>query len=268
MKDVIQSGEHWGSREACAIGVTLILSLICPTARGQVQIDFDLTAGDKLLGYENFGNETLDLAALAICCDSEGMFRDFVAVTASDRGTGCPSPNPLRIYEQTGVDNFLLHASLDPLQGVRPLAVAMDEDLLVVGLGPVRSNQDGYAVVYRRDTNGVWNLEDTLTASDPEPWDEFGTSVGVMVQGEPGQFDTIVVGAANEGSGANVTSFQQGIGAAYVFQYVGGIWIEVTKLTPPDGDIRDRFGEAVTVRKRFSIGALILVGAPDHSPMG
>jgi hypothetical protein len=261
------SFQHSGT----ALVLSLSYALLCVPGKslGQVQIDFDLTPGEKLLGYENFGGETMDLAATASCEDCDpfvsGLF--FLAVTATDRGVGCPTSDPLRIYsrESTTRTQFDLETNLDPFQGGRPAAeaVSMDEDLLVVGTGPSHSNQDGLAVVYRRNTNGVWAEEATLQASDPEPWDEFGNSVAVAANSQLGGAGSrIVVGAANEGSGANVTSFQRGIGAAYVFEYDGTNWAEVAKLLPPDGDIGDRFGEAVAIDDNPDF---VMVGAPDHS---
>ncbi|MEX1024525.1 MAG: FG-GAP repeat protein [Planctomycetota bacterium] len=46
-------------------------------------------------------------------------------------------------------------------------------------------------------------------------------------------------------------------GAAYVFERDGLLWVEVAKLTPPDGASADRFGTSVAVH-----GSTVVVGAP------
>ncbi len=84
-----------------------------------------------------------------------------------------------------------------------------------------------------------------LTASDAAQADEFGYSVAVSG-------DVVVVGARFD------DDLGQGSGSAYVYQRVGGQWVEQAKLTASDGAAFDFFGYAVAVD-----GDTIVVGAPQ-----
>lgn len=100
----------------------------------------------------------------------------------------------------------------------------------------------GSAHVFRFDGQ-TWNHEQTLSAADRAALDRFGWSVAV-------DGDTIVVTAPDhDDDGPNS-------GAAYVFRYVDGAWIESAKLTASDAEAGDQFGSAAAVD-----GNTVLVGA-------
>lgn len=87
-------------------------------------------------------------------------------------------------------------------------------------------------------------------ASDGAPDDGFG--VALAADG-----DEVVVGASNDDDlGTNA-------GAAYVFRFVDGAWVEVAKLTASDGAVDDRFGHAVAID-----GDVVMVSARDHDALG
>ncbi len=69
--------------------------------------------------------------------------------------------------------------------------------------------------------------------------------------------DEVVVGAINDDDlGSNA-------GAAYVFRFVAGAWVEVAKLTASDGAVDDRFGHSVAID-----GDVVMVSARDHDAFG
>ena len=117
-------------------------------------------------------------------------------------------------------------------------AVAMSGDVAVIG-APGDGFFDfvtGKVFVYRKDAQGLWNYEATLTASDANNNDHFGTSVAV-------DGDRIVVGAdRNDDAGTSS-------GNAYVFerQATSGQWFEVAKLSAADASGGDQFGSDVSL---------------------
>jgi hypothetical protein len=124
-------------------------------------------------------------------------------------------------------------------------SVAFSGSTMVVGAADgVDGNPDqGSAYVFNRQA-GAWVEEQKLTASDGAADNFFGWSVAISDS-------TIVVGAWPDDIGANVDQ-----GSAYVFNRVGGSWIETQKLTASDGTVGDHFGWSVAVS-----GSTIIVGA-------
>ncbi|MCB9902771.1 MAG: FG-GAP repeat protein [Planctomycetes bacterium] len=94
-----------------------------------------------------------------------------------------------------------------------------------------------------------------VKASNSESGDQFGWSVGVSG-------DLVVVGAPGEGSNATGVNGNQSdnsapqSGAAYIFERVGGAWIQQAYLKPSNTDPGDLFGSSVAIS-----GELVVVGA-------
>ncbi len=112
----------------------------------------------------------------------------------------------------------------------------------------------GAAYVFVR--NGTtWTHEAYLKASNTDPVDHFGQAVAI-------HHDTIVVGAANEASGATTVDGDENdngtgaAGAAYVFVRTGSTWAQEAYLKASNTGPSDAFGGAVDV-----FGDHILVGA-------
>jgi hypothetical protein len=80
-------------------------------------------------------------------------------------------------------------------------------------------------------SNGVWSLQQTLTASDGAPFDYFGTSVAL-------DGVTAVVGAIGKGGFT---------GAAYVFTLGGAVWTQHQELGALDAQAGNAFGSAVAL---------------------
>lgn len=126
-------------------------------------------------------------------------------------------------------------------------AVAADGETIVVG-APLAEGRKGAVYVFVREGN-QWRETSRLTAADGMANDVFGQSVAIS--GE-----TLVIGA----SGHPALGFATG--AAYVFQYQQGSWVQTQKLTSSTAlDIR--FGWSVAID-----GQTIVVGAPYRSDQG
>lgn len=94
----------------------------------------------------------------------------------------------------------------------------------------------GKVLVYERAADGMWNLTQTLLASDGAAYNEFGWSVAVSGR-------VAVIGAINAKIGEHNSQ-----GAAYVFERGDdGVWTETQKLVAADGTSVDWFGSAVAM---------------------
>ena len=129
------------------------------------------------------------------------------------------------------------------------LSVSIDGNRAIVGApGDLEGRGRAYILI-RSTVFGItlWIAEDTLTASDGQRNDQFGTSVSL-------DGDLAVVGAVK----AQILG--QRSGAAYVFRrsQKDDEWQERVKLSARDGEDSAYFGKAV-----FLEGREISVGAPD-----
>ena len=151
--------------------------------------------------------------------------------------------------------NWVREAKLE-VPGIGHPAVLMKLDLLAVQ-GDVAvagalldfdfGNRAGAAHVFRYN-GGSWHEEAKLFADDPEAEQLFGCSVAL--DGE-----LILVGADEARS--------HGPGAVYVFQYQDPNWVRQAKLTAPDGQVGNHFGQSVALK-----GNKALVGAPYNDVAG
>lgn len=126
----------------------------------------------------------------------------------------------------------------DPNQEERfGFAVDVQGDLAVIGAyGDSALGQlfRGSASVFRRDSRGIWNLEQKLSAADGAGFDQFGFAVAIVGDGDARG----LVITAPKGPGAQHVDQ----GCAYAFERVGGTWTQVAKLVLATGANNDAFG--------------------------
>ena len=106
-------------------------------------------------------------------------------------------------------------------------------------------SQVGSAYVFARSGTD-WNLIGTLYPSDGQQGDQFGNKVGIS-----GNY--AIVAAAKDSDYGNKS------GAAYIFEYHYGSWVEEVKLHASDADAGDAFGSDVAIS-----GDHAVVGAPAN----
>ena len=146
-------------------------------------------------------------------------------------------------------------AKLRPADGGRNQilgrSVAIDGDAALLGApgDSELASGSGAAFVYRHD--GVhWNLEQKLIASDARRETVFGRAVAL-------EGDLALIG----------TPYGDGLawftGATYVFERVGEVWSEITKLNPRDPREGAFFGSCVALD-----GGTAVVGTPHDSQRG
>jgi hypothetical protein len=158
------------------------------------------------------------------------------------------------IFTSSSTDNWsqsaILTATTPHVQDLFGRAVTIDGDTVVVGAPWANAGTQfdtGFAhIFYRSGTQ--WNEVKKISASDPQPYDRFGTSLAL-------DGDTLVVGAYQPGSG----SMSPGPGAAYIFERnASGAnqWGQRAKISATEGISGDRFGFATHVT-----GDKVVVGA-------
>lgn len=133
------------------------------------------------------------------------------------------------------------------------IALSGDGNTALVG-NPRAACQSGAAqcgaVYVFVKTNGKWQNQQKLAASDVVAGDGFGTAAALSGNG-----NTAVVGSPFHPCAAGVS----GCGAVYVFSRAGGRWSESQTLTASDAGLNSRFGTGVAISDNNDI---ILAGAP------
>ena len=172
--------------------------------------------------------------------------------TSPKGGVFTDGPGAAYIY-RSSPNGWVEEAKLTALDGQESdwlgYSVAISGDVVVLGAINVNTpfENTGAAYVFRFDGR-EWVQEAKLTASDRERADQFGYSVAISG-------DVVVVGAPQN----HLTA----VGKAYVFRRSGGVWVEETRLIPPDLVENDELGAAVAVS-----GNVAIIGAWNHGNRG
>jgi hypothetical protein len=127
-------------------------------------------------------------------------------------------------------------------------AVSLAGDIAVIG-AMSDDNNAGASYVFTR-ASGLWSQHVKLTPAVRSSEARFGRSVSISG-------NTIAIGAELD------PEVSTNAGAAYVFDNVGGVWIEQAKLLPVDLAQGDRFGTSVALS-----GDYLLVGSPRDDDRG
>jgi peptidyl-Asp metalloendopeptidase len=130
------------------------------------------------------------------------------------------------------------------------IALSADNSFLAVGAPTPVINpapRDGGTVhVYSRTPDG-WVLGEIVVGSDIVTGDGFGADVAFL---QADGFRYLLAGARDHDAAGRDK------GAVYVFQHIGGVWIEIQKLLPPSPNLGEAFGRAIrTDGRRAIIGA-------------
>ncbi|MCC6409351.1 MAG: FG-GAP repeat protein [Planctomycetes bacterium] len=130
-------------------------------------------------------------------------------------------------------------------------AVAADRDWVVIGATDLGDAFDLGKVWVFRFENGAWIEKQELAPGDPTVARHFGEAVDI-------DDDRIVVGAP-----ASAPSGELWTGAAYVFEFVGGVWTQTAQLGAQDPESFDGFARSVALD-----GDRILCGATGNDENG
>jgi hypothetical protein len=106
--------------------------------------------------------------------------------------------------------------------------------------GAIHDNDDrGAAYIFERSATD-WVQQTKLTALSPAAGDQFGSDVSISG-------DNAVVGADRNDYNGSWS------GAVYIFQRTNAGWIQQDMLVPSDGNVGDRFGNAVSISGNYLI---------------
>lgn len=160
---------------------------------------------------------------------------DLVAVAAplGDEGDGF-----VNLYRETSDNAWTLEATLSPAVSGdnRNLGdgLAIDSGRVVAGVpGDDTAAENAGAVhLFEPDATGTWMRTATLIPSSATQNMGFGEAVDVTDR-------TLVAGAPDDDPHGEFS------GSAYIFETTNGIWTQTTKLTAPDGEPGDLFGDTV-----------------------
>ena len=118
-------------------------------------------------------------------------------------------------------------------------SVSISGDRAIVG---ARNDDDAAGSVYffHLSDGGTWGGEQKITASDPDPGDQFGFSVSISG-------DRAIVGARTDDAAADDGGTTNS-GSAYFFHLSdGGTWGGEQKITASDAASDDEFGASVSI---------------------
>ncbi len=162
------------------------------------------------------------------------------------------------VYELQGstwIEVAALRASDFEAGGSFGRSVATTAGVVLVGSpgedngAPPGLEDSGAAYVFERQGN-AWVEVQKLVASDGAPADFFGFSVAASQ-------DTLMAGSASHDSLVN------NLGAAYVFEKQGSLWVETQELAPLDPQTNLFFGDSVALS-----GDLAIIGSHGDQDLG
>ena len=214
--------------------VLLAAGVVLATGGGEVQ---GVVTEDQKL-------ESSDLAAGDIYAAAVAVDENVAIVAAEyddDNGTDSGSAHVYRHTDGRWSEKQKLKASDGSAGDNFGRSVSVNGDLAVVGAhwDDDDGSRSGSAYVFRR-AGSEWLQEQKLRASDGATEDRFGVSVSVSGD---------VVGVAawlEDQAGRNA-------GAAYMYRYKGGGWVEEQKLIASDAAAGDNFGRYISVSENVAV---------------
>jgi hypothetical protein len=136
-------------------------------------------------------------------------------------------------------------------------SVAISGDTLVIG-SPYEYSDNGSAYVYTRDVQGIWSLQDRITApvTDTDTPDSFGAQVSISG-------NTLAIGAHREDSSAigidgdEYNNNSAASGAVYIYtRNNSGVWSKEAYIKASNTESRDYFGTSISLQ-----AGILAVGA-------
>lgn len=126
-----------------------------------------------------------------------------------------------------------------------------DNYMAIQSAGDLINNNSGAVYMFEQDINGVWNYVQKLSHDNPSTEAWFGSALSISG-------DHVVIGNALD------SDLSYNAGAVFTFQRdVNGVWGNMKKITAPDWEEGNYFGQAVSID-----GNTFAVGAPYSGDSG
>lgn len=164
---------------------------------------------------------------------------------------GCTNSAPLAVSGLIPDAIGYIKASTPGTGDLFGVSIALSNDGNTLAVAAIGENSivlnSGAAYVFTR-SEGLWNLQAFLKASNPGAGDDFGVSIALSGDG-----DTLAVGAYHEDSNATGVGGNEAdnsavdAGAVYVFTRSAGVWSQPAYLKASNTDAGDVFGVSVTL---------------------
>lgn len=177
-----------------------------------------------------------------------------IVVGAEGRGDFANKAGAVFVYEKSGSSWGMTHLIGADGLGVNDRfgsAVELNGDRLAIGAWGDDDGKDNSGAIYLFEFSGVqWEQSEKLKIDDIGRGDRLGTALAL-------DGDQLLAGVpfADE-QGANS-------GAAYLFEFIDGGWMQSNKLTPAIGSAGDRFATVVAIEQER-----VLIGAPQNDDEG
>jgi hypothetical protein len=223
--DDATGGDHYGRTMAMSGDRIAIGAMTTNGGRGAVYI-YDRSGDDWLL------DEKIDSPGRSAFGRSIGLDGDYLVVTLCKMAGGgicqpASSGFGVAYFYDREDSGWVLVDQFDHNRDAFATSAGLSGDVAVIGADGDDdvATDAGAAYIYRRSGDN-WVEEAKLTASDGQSGDNFGYSAAISG-------DYALIGAWNA-SGSQ--------GAAYIFEYQAGAWVEAAKLVADDGAAGDQFG--------------------------
>lgn len=208
----------------------------------EYSISYDFSYGSNSI--DNPGSYTVDSATIVLADLEDTIFSGWysdsdynTAVTSIPAG----SVGDLRLYGKTIIERKIIPSDLSG-GDYFGRKVDISGDYMISGAS--QKDKKGAAYIYERQSDGSWQLAETLTAPDGFAYDSFGISVAIA-----GSYAVVgATGDDDEGSSS---------GSAYVYlRDAEGRWNFEQKLKASDAGATSFFGISISID-----GELMVIGS-------
>ena len=218
----------------------------------------NVNTGGPVVGYQ-FGYSvslSSDGSTLAVGQPSDPS--NATGINGDQKNTSAPDSGAVFVFAHDG-DSWSQQAYVKPWNTTQRgvlfgYSVGLSGDGSTMGVGTYDEDRGRGAVYAFTRKNGKWVQQMRLTASNAEPGDSLGCSLGISDDGNTiiaGAFDedAILPGIQPPNAGANDEPTDTSSGAAYVFVRKDGKWSQQAYVKAFNTRENDQFGWALTISR-------------------